>query len=98
MWLVLIGLLLLVLKLAGLGPVAGLSWWWVLAPFAAAVVWWQLADSLGWTMRAAQRREERQVRRRREARLHALGLGPTHNPPTTSFGEEPSKPGRSGDK
>ena len=40
MWLVAVGVLAVVLKLAGIGFVAGLAWWWVLAPFAAAALWW----------------------------------------------------------
>jgi hypothetical protein len=47
----------------------------VLAPFAGAVVWWQLSDSLGLTQkRAIQRMEDRKEERRRKAMV-SLGLG-----------------------
>ena len=84
MWLMVVGVALMALKLTGLGPVAGWSWWLVLAPFAAAALWWQLADSAGWTQRAAAQREQRRVKRRREARLDAMGL----RPPKSHFGGE----------
>ena len=76
MWLVVVGVLMLLLKLAAIAPVANWSWWVVLAPFAVAAVWWQFADSVGITQRAAAKRQERRVARRREERLDALGLRP----------------------
>ena len=74
MWFAVVGVVVLVLKLVAVGPWATWSWWVVLAPFAAAAAWWQLADSLGITQRAAVERQARRVARRREERLDALGL------------------------
>jgi small Trp-rich protein len=74
MWLVVVGVLAVVLKLAGIGFVAGLSWWWVLAPFALAAAWWQIADATGITQRAAMRRADDLAATRREAQFEALGL------------------------
>ena len=79
MWLVVVGMILLVLKMAGLGPAGLWSWWLVLAPFAGALVWWQVADQMGWTQRAAQRRDNERQQRRREARMEALGMRPTRS-------------------
>jgi small Trp-rich protein len=76
MWLVVVGVLAVVLKLAGIGFVAGLSWWWVLAPFAAAAVWWQVADGTGITKRDAMVRADQLAADRREQQLEALGLRP----------------------
>ena len=76
MWLVVLGVLAVVLKLAGIGFVAGLSWWWVLAPFAAAAVWWQVADSTGITQRYAMARADKRAADRRERQFEALGLRP----------------------
>ena len=73
---VIIGVVLLGLKLAAFGPVALWSWWWVPAPFAAALLWWQLADQLGWTLRAAVRRDKQHHERRRAARAQAMGKRP----------------------
>ena len=74
MWLVVLGVVLLVLKAAGLGVVAGLSWWLVLAPFALAAVWWQIADATGYTQRQAMERERRRAEARRQAQFEALGM------------------------
>ena len=76
MWLVVIGVVLLGLKMAAVGPVAQWSWWWVPLPFVAALLWWQLADHLGWTTRAAERRDRQRQERRRAARMESMGRRP----------------------
>jgi len=68
-----VGVLLLLLKVAELGPVADWSWWLVLAPFAAAAVWWQIADSTGYTQRKAIEKMEKRKTDRRDRALEALG-------------------------
>jgi len=74
MYLVILGVLLLAAKVAEWGPMARLSWWWVMAPFAGAVLWWHFADTSGWTKRREMNRmQERKVQRRQRA-LSALGL------------------------
>ncbi len=90
MWLVVVGVVLLVLKLAGLGGAGAWSWWLVLAPFGAAALWWQVADSVGWTQRAAMRRQQQRVQRRRDERLDALGLPRT--PRRAGAHKDPTKP------
>ena len=72
--LVIIGALLLAAKMAALGPVADWSWWIILAPFAAAALWWQFADSTGWTQRRAMDKMEARKVQRRDRALDALGL------------------------
>jgi len=64
MYLLGIGLVFLALKVSALSPVATWSWWWVLSPFGAAVLWWAWADASGYTQRRAKRRED--------ARRHAI--------------------------
>ncbi len=76
MWLVLLGVVLTGLKLAGLSVVAGWSWWVVLAPFALAAVWWLVADATGITQRRAMEREAKLAAERREAQFDSLGLRP----------------------
>lgn len=90
MWLVVVGVLALVLKLAGIGFVAGLSWWWVLSPFAAAAVWWQVADRLGITQRDAMARADKRAADRRESQFEALGL----KPPKGGKGRAPADTGK----
>lgn len=74
MWFVGLGVLLVVLKWAELGPFAGLSWWWALAPFGLAVAWWLFSDASGLTQRKAMERHDQRTRQRREDRAQAMGL------------------------
>ena len=61
MWMVGLGCVLGLLKLAEIGPVARWDWWWVLAPFAAAAIWWLIADSTGYTQRKAMERDAKRT-------------------------------------
>jgi small Trp-rich protein len=72
---VIVGTILLALKLLELDLVANLSWFWVLAPFGAAVLWWAYADSTGLTQRRAMKRMEERKIYRRQRDMAALGLG-----------------------
>jgi small Trp-rich protein len=74
MWFVLLGVLLLVMKLADFGVVASWSWWLVLSPFGLAALWWAYADSSGLTKRREMNKlEDKKLDRRRKA-LDALGI------------------------
>ena len=53
MALLIVGIVLLALKLAEIGPVAAWSWWLVLLPFGLAAAWWGFADATGLTQRRA---------------------------------------------
>lgn len=75
MWLLVIGLLLLVLKLAGLGPLADWSWWVVAAPFGMAVLWWTFSDSSGLTARREMDRWQARRRERKKQAARELGAG-----------------------
>ncbi len=72
MWFLGAGVALLLLKWLEVGPVAELSWWIVLAPFALAVVWWAWADSSGYTKRKASERMDRRKEERLERTRNAL--------------------------
>ncbi len=78
MWLVAIGVLMLVMNFAGIGPVGAWTWgdrWWVmLAPFAAAIAWWGFVDSTGWTQRKAMEKVDEKKEARRQQNLESLGL------------------------
>jgi small Trp-rich protein len=74
MWFIVIGVLLLVMKLADFGTVADWSWWLVLSPFALAVAWWAWADATGFTKRAEMRRMEERKQERRRKNMEALGM------------------------
>ena len=75
-----LGILLLALKLAEFGPVAAWSWWWVLAPFGLAVLWWGFSDAIGLTQRRAMDKMEQTKVDRRNRNLDALGLGTRRDP------------------
>ncbi|MEJ8822986.1 TIGR04438 family Trp-rich protein [Variovorax humicola] len=79
MWFLLLGVLGVALKFFEIGPVATLSWWIVLIPFALAMAWWAWADWSGYTKaqvikKENERKEERIDRQR--SRLGMLG-GPS---------------------
>jgi small Trp-rich protein len=74
MYAVIVGVLLLVAKMAEFGPFADWSWWIVLAPFGVAALWWQFADSSGLTKRREIEKIERKKQERREKALEALGI------------------------
>lgn len=74
MYLVIVGVLLLLLKAAGIDPVAGWSWWLVLAPLGAAIAWWSWADSSGWTQKRQMDRMEARKAERRKNNLASLGM------------------------
>ena len=67
------GLIFLVMKYFGLGPVAAWEWWWVLSPFALAVLWWSWADWSGYTKKVAMAKEDKRRQARIERNHEALG-------------------------
>lgn len=44
MWILWLGVIILLLKLLDISPVAEWSWWWVSAPFIAALIWFELFE------------------------------------------------------
>ena len=73
--LVIVGVLLLAAKMAEFGPFATWSWWIILAPFGLAVLWWEFADSSGWTKRREMDKMELRKVNRRQRMMESLGLG-----------------------
>ena len=76
MYLLLIGLLGLVLKYLEIGPVAALSWWVLLIPFALAVAWWAWADSTGYTKKKEMNKMDLRKKERIEKQRVAMGMLP----------------------
>ena len=54
---VLAGVAMAIMKYLEFGPVADLSWLWVLSPFAMAMAWWAWADATGHTQKQVMERE-----------------------------------------
>lgn len=76
MWFLVIGLLLLVLYLAGVEPVSAWHWIWIALPFGAAALWWTFADASGLTRKRAEEKIDARKRARRQRDIDALGLNP----------------------
>ncbi len=76
MYLLIVGILLMLMKYMEFGFAADISWWWVLAPFALAVVWWAWADSTGYTRRKAMEKMDQKKKDRIDKQREALGIKP----------------------
>lgn len=80
MWFVAIGVAMLVMNLAGIGPIGEWKWGWgekgllVLVPFGLAMVWWLWSDWSGLTKRKAMKKIDDKRDARRQKSLDALGL------------------------
>ena len=69
------GVALLLLKLLEIGPVAELSWWWVLAPFGLGLLWFEFGERI-FGMDRRKGDEEVHERRRRERIAELFGKKP----------------------
>jgi small Trp-rich protein len=74
MLLIVLGVLLVLLKVADISAVAQWSWWWVLSPFPLAAVWWAWADTTGLTKKREMDKMEAKKAERRRKNLENLGL------------------------
>ncbi|MEO6015693.1 MAG: TIGR04438 family Trp-rich protein [Polaromonas sp.] len=74
MYFLLIGIVALALKYFEVGPVATLSWWIVLSPFALAVAWWAWADASGYTKRKEVEKMDKRRQDRIDKQRDAMGM------------------------
>ena len=74
MYFLLLGIVGLLLKYLEIGPVAALSWWLVLTPFALAVAWWAWADSSGYTKRKEMQKMDKRKQDRIDKQRAAMGV------------------------
>jgi small Trp-rich protein len=74
MFFLLLGIAGLLLKYLEVDPVAGWSWWMVLAPFGLAVAWWWWADVSGYTERKAMEKMETRKKARIDKQRDAMGM------------------------
>jgi len=74
MYFVVLGVLLLIMKVAEVGPAADWGWLAILWPFGAAVLWWIFADKTGYTKRKEVEKMDARVAKRREESLAHLGM------------------------
>ena len=76
MYFLFIGLVALALKYLEIGPVAALSWWIVLLPFALAMAWWAWADASGYTKRREVDKMDKRKQQRIDKQRTAMGMLP----------------------
>jgi small Trp-rich protein len=75
-----VGVVLIILNLAGIGPVGNWTWnltgdlWKFCVPFGLAVAWWSFSDVSGLNKRREMKRDEDRKARRRQENLASLGL------------------------
>lgn len=74
MFLVWIGVALLIARWFELGPLAGVSWWWILSPLVVAFIWFELIESrFGFDKHKQHGDADRARRDRVEAQFKASG-------------------------
>jgi small Trp-rich protein len=73
---VVVGVLLMLVRWLEVGPFARMPWWVALLPFGLAVLWWEFADSSGWTKRRVMEKMEKRKQDRREQQMESLGISP----------------------
>ena len=72
------GVILVVLKLLDVGPLVEVSWWWILAPLALAIVWFEWIEKLvGMDRRNVEHLEWEQRRKERVAAQFPVEPGAT---------------------
>lgn len=71
---VLIGIAMVVVKALSLVPLLNdLSWWWCLAPFVAAFVYWEIIDSgLGISSKLERRKQKKQAEEHKKQQIKDL--------------------------
>lgn len=75
MWFLLIGVVMLAASYFEVGGFADLAWYWLLAPFAAALLWWEVVQpAIGWDKR--QKRKEADAEQARRERIRQQFLSP----------------------
>lgn len=80
MLLLALGLLLMLLKWLGWGPVAEWSWWQTMVPLGLAVLWWTWADWSGYTRRKRMEKEDQRHQQRIQRLRKNLGQAPRKRP------------------
>lgn len=59
-----------------IGFVYDMSWWWALAPFGLAAIWWAWADASGYTKRKEM--EKMALKKQERIDKHKDALGTLH--------------------
>lgn len=75
MWVLIVAIVLLGLKLGGVGPFATLSWWWIAVPLGVVFLWWEIIDPMfAVSKKRAMRQMETRKQERNERSRKFLGM------------------------
>ncbi len=75
MFLATIAVIILLMKIAEIGPVANWSWFYVLLPFALLFFWWEfLSKWMGWDKREAEKKMAQDVKDNQETKKKNRGF------------------------
>lgn len=74
MYLLILGVALMLMKYLDVSFMVDVSWWWVLSPFALAVVWWAWADTTGYTKRREMDKMDKKRQDRIDKQRENLGI------------------------
>jgi small Trp-rich protein len=67
--------IILLLKLADIGPPANWSWFWVLMPFAVLALWWSvITPMIGWDKKQAEKKMKRDQQEAQAAKKKNRGF------------------------
>ena len=73
-----VGLIMVILKYLEVGPLASLSWWWVIAPLAVAFAWFEGLEKLfGFDRRVKEHDAFEKARKDRFAKTFATNTART---------------------
>jgi small Trp-rich protein len=75
MVLAVIAVLILLMKLADIGPVATWSWWYVMLPFVVLFIWWEFVSKwMGSEKRAAEKKMKEEQKLQQEWKKKTRGF------------------------
>ena len=73
--LAIVAVIILLMKIADIGPVAKLSWFWVLIPFGVLFVWWEIiSPMIGWDKKKAEKKMEADAKAAEEFKKKQRGF------------------------
>ncbi len=68
-YILLVGVIAAILKVAEIGPFTTLSWWWIAIPFAIAVFIWEVVTPILGLDKKKENEEAERQKKERQARL-----------------------------
>ena len=73
--LAIVAIIILLLKLAEIGPPATWSWFWVLIPFGVLALWWNvITPMIGWDKKVAEKKMKKEQQEAEETKKKNRGF------------------------